>query len=63
MQITTKYKLRTKYNENLRPNKDKESRKTTFVLPEPTYRRTKVNRRKNKRQTMVLIRKLKFEQQ
>ena len=36
MQITTKYKIRTKYNENFRPNKDMESRKTTFVLPEPT---------------------------
>jgi hypothetical protein len=30
-QITTKYKIRTKYNENLRPNKHNESRKTTFV--------------------------------
>ena len=48
MQITTKYKIRTKYNENLRPNKDKESRKITFVFPEPTYRRTKVKRRKQK---------------
>ena len=63
IQITTKYKIRTKYNENLRPNKDKESRKTTSVLPEPTYRRTKVKKRKKKRQTMVLIRKLKFQQQ
>jgi hypothetical protein len=62
-QITAKYKIRTKYNDNLRPNKDKESRKKTFVLPEPTYRRTKHKNRKNKRQTMVHIRKLKFKQQ
>jgi hypothetical protein len=61
--ITAKYKIRNIYNDNLRPNKDKESRKTTFVLPEPTYRRTKDKNRKNKRQTMVHIRKLKFEQQ
>ena len=63
IQITKKYKIRTKYNENLRPNKYKESRKTTFVLPESTYRRTKVKQRNNKWQTMVLIIKLKFEQQ
>jgi len=31
IQSTTKYKLRTKYNANLRPNKHTESRKTTFV--------------------------------
>jgi len=31
MQKTTKYKIRTKYNDNLRPNKHTESRKTTFV--------------------------------
>jgi len=71
IQITKKYKIRTKYNENLRPNKYKESRKTTFVLPESTYRRTKVNKRERERErerehkweTMVLIRKLRFEQQ
>jgi len=31
MQTTTKYKIRTKYNDNLIPNKHRESRKTTFV--------------------------------
>jgi hypothetical protein len=30
-QITTKYKIRIKYNDNLRPNKQRESRKTSFV--------------------------------
>jgi len=30
MPITTKYKIRTKYNGNVRPYKHKESRKTTF---------------------------------
>jgi hypothetical protein len=30
-QRTTKYKLRTKYNDNMRINKNKESRKTAFV--------------------------------
>ena len=29
MQQTTKYKIRTKYNDNSRPNKHKESWKTT----------------------------------
>jgi len=58
MQITTQYKIRTKYNDNLRPNKYKESQK-----PEPTYQRTKVKKITNKWQTMVHIRKLKFEQQ
>jgi hypothetical protein len=47
MQITTKYKTSTKYNDNLRPNKYKESWKTTFVYPEPTYRNTKVKGRRN----------------
>jgi hypothetical protein len=41
MQIPTKYKIRTKYNDNLRPNKHKESWKTT-------YRNTKIKRRRNK---------------
>ena len=45
IQITTKYKMHTKYNDNLRPNKHKENRKTTYVLPEPTYRWTKVKER------------------
>jgi hypothetical protein len=63
MQITTKYKICTKYNDNLRPNKYKESWKTTFVYPEPTYRNTKVKGRRNTRHTMIHIRKLKFEQQ
>ena len=31
LQRTTKYKIRIKYNDNLRPNKYKENRKTTFV--------------------------------
>ena len=35
----------TKYFDNLRPNKHNESRKTTFVLPEPTNQRTKVKER------------------
>jgi len=48
-QMTTKYKIRNKYKDDLRPNKYKESRKTTFVLPEPTYRRTKVKRREKQK--------------
>jgi hypothetical protein len=50
--------MHTKYNDNLRTNKHKESRKTTYVLPEPTYRRTKVKEgeRQNKWEVMVLIR-------
>ena len=58
IQITAKYKIRTKDNNNLRPNKHKESRKTTSVYPEPTYRRTKIKEREreNKRQAMVHIR-------
>jgi len=39
MQITKKYIIRTKYNDNLRPNNYKDSRKTTFVKQKPTYRR------------------------
>ena len=31
IQITAKYKIRTKYNDKLRLNKHKKSRKTTFV--------------------------------
>ena len=31
MQKTTKYKIRSKYNDNSRPNKHKESWKTTFA--------------------------------
>jgi len=31
IQTTTKYKIRTKYNYNVRFNKYKENRKTTFV--------------------------------
>jgi hypothetical protein len=31
VQISAKYKIRTKYKDNLRPNEYKESRKTTFV--------------------------------
>ena len=31
IQIATKYKINTKYNDNLRPNKYTESWKTTFV--------------------------------
>jgi hypothetical protein len=31
IQITTKYKIHTKYNDNLRPNKHKESRITTSM--------------------------------
>jgi hypothetical protein len=31
VQITAKYKIRTKYKENMRPNNYKESRKTTLV--------------------------------
>jgi hypothetical protein len=42
IQNPTKYKIRTKYNDNLKPNEYNESRKTTLVLPEPTYRRTKI---------------------
>jgi hypothetical protein len=30
IQITTTYKIRTKYNENMRPNKNKESPTTNF---------------------------------
>jgi hypothetical protein len=63
VQKTAKYKIRTKYKGNLITNNYKESRKTTFVQPEPTYIRTKVKKRTNKRQTMVNIRKLKIEQQ
>jgi uncharacterized protein (UPF0179 family) len=36
IQITTTYEIRTKYNDNLRPNKYTESQKTKFVQPEPT---------------------------
>ena len=36
--ITTKYKIRTKYNDNLRPNKQRENRKT------PIYRKDKGQR-------------------
>jgi hypothetical protein len=32
IQITTKYKIRTKYNDNLRPNKHRESPKTTICV-------------------------------
>ena len=63
VQKTAKYKIRTKYKGNLRTNNYKESRKTTFVQLEPTYLRTKVKQRTNKRQTKVNIRKLKLEQQ
>ena len=31
IQTTTKYKIRTKYNDNVRPNNQRESRNTTFV--------------------------------
>jgi hypothetical protein len=31
LQITTKYKIRTKYDDNLRLYKNRESRKTPFV--------------------------------
>jgi hypothetical protein len=37
--------MHTKYNDNMSPNKHKESRKTTYIKPEPTYRRTKVKER------------------
>ena len=60
IQITTTYEIRTKYNDNLRPNKYTESQKTKFVQPEPTYRRRIIRKRKNKSQTLVHIRKLKF---
>ena len=46
--------MRTKYNENVNPNKYKESRKTTSVLTEPSYQRTKFKRRKNKRKSKAL---------
>jgi hypothetical protein len=50
MQRATKCKIRIKYNENLRSNKHKDSRKTTFVQQEPTYRRTKVKVRERERE-------------
>jgi hypothetical protein len=46
--------MRTKYNENVNPNKYKESRKTTSVLTEPSYQRTNFKRRKNKRKSKAL---------
>jgi hypothetical protein len=49
--VTTTYNIRTKYNGNVRLNKHRESRKT----PEPTYQRTKVKKRENKRQTIIHI--------
>ena len=59
--------MRTKYNDNMIHNKNKESPKTIFVQSEPAQRSTcnrKVNKRKNNIQTMVHITihgKLKFE--
>jgi hypothetical protein len=45
IQITTKYKIRTKYDDNLRLYKNRESRRHHLCnLPESTYQRTKVNR-------------------
>jgi hypothetical protein len=35
MQYTTKYKIRTKYYVNIRPNKYKESPKTNLGEPSP----------------------------
>jgi hypothetical protein len=48
MQIPTKYKMRTKYNDNLRPNKHKESWKTT-------YRNTKIKRSNPTRRIQRLV--------
>ena len=45
IQITTKYEMHTKYNDNMSPNKHKESRKTTYIKPEPTHQRTKFKER------------------
>jgi thioredoxin-related protein len=53
-QITTKYKIRTKYNENLRPNQHNESRKTTYTEGHKDREKERERERANGKQWLTL---------
>ena len=60
MQKTTTYKIRTKYYENIRPNKHNESPKSKHAQPDATYGRAANTKTKGENKRMH--RKLNFEQ-